>query len=86
MRQFQCVPTPYVFSINEIFNIRFSKTNSQPLSFIQRNEQVEINNFSCSLPCIWKTIIDFYFMSWDVPWEYIATLLYCNIAIYVVVL
>ena len=35
MRQFQCVPTTYVFSINE-----FSPTNPQLLSFIQRNDQL----------------------------------------------
>ena len=58
MRQFQCVPTTYVFSINEFINISFFKTNSQPLSFIQRNEHVEMNNFSCSLSCTWMTIID----------------------------
>ena len=38
MRQFQCVPTAYVFTINVFFTISFFKTNSQPLSFIQRNE------------------------------------------------
>ena len=63
MRQFQCVPTSCVFSINEFFTISFFETNSQPLSFIQINEHVEINNFSCSLSCTWMTIIDclFYF-------------------------
>ena len=29
-----------------------------PLSFIQGNEHVEMNNFSCSLSCTWVTIID----------------------------
>ena len=59
MRQFQCVPRTYVFSINEFFTISFFlKTNSQPLPFIQRNEHVEMNEFSCSLSCIWMTIID----------------------------
>ena len=66
MRQFQCVHTTYVISIDEIFTISFFlKTNSQPLSFIQRNtEHVEMNNFSCSLSCTWMTIIHslFYFM------------------------
>ena len=58
MRQFQCVPTTYVFSIDEFFTISFFKTNSQPLSLIQRNEHVEMNNFSCSLSCTWMTIKD----------------------------
>ena len=52
------VPTTYVFSINEFFTISFFKTNSQQLSLIQRNEHVEMNNFSCSLSCTWLTIID----------------------------
>ena len=47
----QCVPSTYVFSINEFFTISFFKTNSQPLSLIQRNEHVEMDNFSCSLSC-----------------------------------
>ena len=55
----------YVFSINEFFTISFFKTNSQPLSFIQRNEHVGINNFSCSLSCIWMTIIDCLFYASD---------------------
>ena len=42
----------------DFFIISFFETNSQPLSFIQRNEHVEINNFSCSLACTWMTIID----------------------------
>ena len=46
------------FSINEFFTIKLLKTNSQPLSFIQRNKHVEMNKFSCSLPCTWTTIID----------------------------
>ena len=58
MRQFQCVPATYVFSINEFFTISFFQKNSQPLSFIQRNEHVEMNNFSCSLSCTWTV----YFM------------------------
>ena len=48
----------YVFLINELFTTSFSKTNSQPPSFIQRNEHVEMNNFSCSLSCTWMAIID----------------------------
>ena len=60
-----CVPTTYVFSIYEFFTISFFKTNSQPLSFIQRNEHVEINNFSCSLSCTWMTIIDSLFYASD---------------------
>ena len=58
MRQSQCVHTTYVFLINEFFTISFFKTNSQPLSFIQRNEHVEINNSSCSLSCTWMSIED----------------------------
>ena len=54
----KCVPTTYVFSINEFFTISFFKTNSQPLPFIQRNEHVEMNRFSCSFSCTWVTIID----------------------------
>ena len=52
MRQFQCVPTTYVFSIKEFFTIFLLKKkqqqktpNSQPLSLIQRNEHAEMNNF-----------------------------------------
>ena len=55
----------YVFSINELFTISFFYTNSQPLSFIQRNEHVEMNNFSCSLSCTWMTIIDCLFYASD---------------------
>ena len=44
--QFRCVPTTNVFSINKFFTVSFFKTNAQPLTFIQRNEHVEINNFS----------------------------------------
>ena len=58
MRQFQCVPTTSVFTINEFFTICFSLTNTKPLSFIQRNEYEEMNNFSCYLSCTWMTIID----------------------------
>ena len=70
MRQFQCVPSTYVFSINEFFTISFFKTNSQ----IQRNEHVEMNNFSCSLSCTWMTVTDCLFYA-SVSWEYIAKLL-----------
>ena len=35
----------YVFSINEFFTISFFLTTSQPFSFIQRNEHVEMNTF-----------------------------------------
>ena len=58
MRQIQCVPTTYVYIINEFFTISSFKTNSQQLSFIQRNKHVEMNNFSCSLSCTWMTMID----------------------------
>ena len=51
-------PSTYVFSIDEFFTISFFKTNSQPLSLIQRIEHVEMNNFSCSSSCTWVTIID----------------------------
>ena len=55
-----------VFSINEFFTISFFfKTNSQPLSFTQRNEHVEMNNVSCSLICTWMTIIDCLFYASD---------------------
>ena len=56
-RQIQCLPSIYVFSINEFFTVSFFKTNSQPLSIIQRHEHVEKNNFSCCLSCTWVTII-----------------------------
>ena len=62
MRQFQCVPTTYVLSINEFFTISFFKTNSKPISFIQRNEHVGMDNFSCSLACTWMTIIDYFML------------------------
>ena len=58
VRQFQRVPTTYVFSINEFFTISFFKTNSQPPPFTQRNEHVEMNHFSRSLSCTWMIIID----------------------------
>ena len=34
-------------------------------SLIQRNEHVEMNNFSCSLSCTWMTIIDCLFYDSD---------------------
>ena len=60
-----------------VFHHKLFKANSQPLSFIQRNEHVEMNNFSCCLSCTWMTIIDCLFyasdsLSWDISWEYIA--------------
>ena len=75
----------HVFSINEFITISVFLTNSQPLSFIQRNEHAEMNNFSCSLSCTWMTIIDCLLypsgsLSWDVSWEF-----FCYIASYVVV-
>ena len=49
------VPQHYVFSIG-LFTISFFfKTNSQPISLIQR---IEMSKFSCSLSCTWTTIID----------------------------
>ena len=48
-----------------VFIISFFKTKSQPLSFIQRHEHVEMNNFSCSLSCTWMTIIDCLFYASD---------------------
>ena len=48
----------HVSFLNEFFTMSFFSTTSQPLSFIQRNEHVEMNNFSCSLSCTWMTIID----------------------------
>ena len=49
----------------------------QLLSFIQRNEHVEMNNFSCSMSCTWMTIIAGQFYAsdslyLDVSWEHIA--------------
>ena len=67
MRQFHCVPTTYVFSINEYFTISFffKQILNHFNSFIQRNEHIEMNNFSCSLSCTWMTIIDCLFYSSD---------------------
>ena len=60
MRQFQCAPTTYVLSIKECFSFTikhvFSQT-SQLLFMFQRNENVEMNKFLCSLACTWMTII-----------------------------
>ena len=47
------------------FYHKLFKKNSQPLSFIQRNEHVEMNNFSCCLSCTWMTIIDCLFYASD---------------------
>ena len=60
MRQFQCVPTTYIFTINEFFTISFLT-----LTFIQRNEHVEMNKFSCSLSCTWMTIINCLYHAYD---------------------
>ena len=54
-----------LLKINEFFTISFFLTNSQPLPFIQRNEHVEMNKFSCSLSCTWMTIIDCLFYASD---------------------
>ena len=69
MRPFQCVPTTYIFSINEFFTISFFKTNSKPLSFIQRNEHVQMYKWtsSCSLDdnnrlsilCFWQLLLKY---------------------------
>ena len=68
----------YVFSINEFFTISFFKINSQPLSFFQRNEHVEImhlyDNKRLSILHFWQFILRF-FMG-----------VYCQIANCVVVL
>ena len=37
-----------------LFNKCFFLNNSQPLSFIQSNEHVELNDFLCSLSCTIK--------------------------------
>ena len=66
MRQFLSVPKTYVFSISEFFAKSFFKTNSHPvLAYIQRNEHVEMNKFSCILSCTWMTIIDCLFYASD---------------------
>ena len=73
MRQFQCVPTTYVLSINEVWylivsipdlctltyfhHIFFHKFQNFFLMF-QCNEHEEMNKFLCSLACTWITIID----------------------------
>ena len=46
-----------------VFHHKLCLTNSQPLSLIQRNEHIEMNNFSCSLSCTWMTIIDLFYAS-----------------------
>ena len=79
MKQFQCVATTYVFSINEFFTISLflkqilNHFNCFSGMSIKINEQV-----SCSLSCTWMTIIDSQFyasdsLSWDVSLEYIAS-------------
>ena len=65
MRQFQCVPTTYVFSINEFFNISFFLNKFSTTFIVQRNEHVEMDNFSCSSSCTWMTIIDCVFYASD---------------------
>ena len=56
-------------SINEFFTISyflgFFLKKSQLLSFIQRSEHVEMNNFSCSLSCTLVTMIDCLFYASD---------------------
>ena len=69
----------HIFSINEFFIISYFKTNSQPLSFIQRNEHVEMNNFSCSLSYTWRTIIDGLFYA-------SGSLLRCFMGVYCILL
>ena len=61
MRRFQCVAATYVYLINEFLTISFLNKFSTT-SFIQRNEQVEMKNNSCSLPCTWMTIINCLFI------------------------
>ena len=80
MRQFQCVPTTYVFSINEILTINIFKQILNHFHLFQKNGHVEMNNFSCSLSCTWMPIIDCLFyafgsLSRDVSREYIAKML-----------
>ena len=50
---------------SEFFTISFFITNSQPLSFIQINEHVEMNNFSCRLSRLWMSITDCLFYDSD---------------------
>ena len=58
MRQFQCVPTTLCLFNKLGFHHKLFKTISQPLSLIQRNEHLEMNNFSCIVSCTLMTIID----------------------------
>ena len=52
MRQFQCVPTTYVFSMNEFFTINFFLKNIFSTTFAySKKEHVEMNNVSCRLSC-----------------------------------
>ena len=63
-----CAYNIYIFSINminEVFTISFFLTNSQPLPLIQRNRHVEMNNYSCSSPCAWMTIMDSILCLWQ---------------------
>ena len=48
-------------SINEFFIISFFKQILNH-SFNQKNEHVEMNNFSCSLSCTWMTVIDYFML------------------------
>ena len=41
-----------------VFHHKLFLNKFQPLLFIQRNEHVEMNNFSCSLSCTWMAILD----------------------------
>ena len=61
-RQFQCVSTRYVHSINECFH---HKTGFSQTSQLQCNEHVEMKKFLCSLACTWMTIIDSQFYTID---------------------
>ena len=87
MRQFQCIPTTYVFSVYTFFMISFFKNKFATTSLFQWNEDVEMNKFSCSLSWTWMTIIDCLFyasgsLSWHVSWEYIAKLVVAWLYIY----
>ena len=70
----------HMFLINEFFTISVLLNKFSTTFIIQRNEHVELNNFSCSLSCTWMTIIDCLFYASDslsraVSWDYIAKLL-----------
>ena len=58
MRQFQCVPTAYVNSINEFFapDFFFTTFSNKHFLMFQCNEPIEMNKFLCSLVCTWMTI------------------------------